>query len=147
MHICSQKNKLYFLYINAHFILFTELHTIRSSQKNTLCPPYHYIRFWQLLLISSPQINTLHSHHRKAHILLSDKHNKSFSVISHWYKQYIIFSDIHNISSFQTYILYPSHTTTHILLSPKLTISTSQINTLYPLQRNAHYILLLYSEI
>jgi hypothetical protein len=45
IHISSQKNTLYFHHANAYYILFTELHNITSSQKNTLYPPYHYIRF------------------------------------------------------------------------------------------------------
>ena len=49
-------------------------------------------------------------------------------------------------SSFQINALYPLVRNTHyILYSEMHIISTSQINTLYPLQRNTHYIL--FSEI
>jgi hypothetical protein len=41
-HNFSEKT-LYFLHINAQYILFTELNTTTSSLKNTLYPPYHYI--------------------------------------------------------------------------------------------------------
>ena len=123
--------------------MFSEKHTLFSSHKCPFFPLHritHYTLFSEKHIISSISLypnltNThymlssdkhIHSLNRNA-ILLSDKHNKSFSEISHWY---IIFSDRHSVSSFEIYKLHPSHTPTQIHISAKLTVSISRINTL-----------------
>ena len=70
---------------------------------------------------------------------------RSYKVYSHLrYANYILFSDIHSISSSQIDPLYPLLRYTNYILFTEIHISSFQINTLYPLQRNTYYIL--YSE-
>ena len=100
-----------FFNINAHYILFIELHIIPSSQKYTLYAPYHYIRFWQLLIISSPQINTLYSLHTPSSQINTIKTFSAISLIytaHHLLRQthYILVTELHAFS-FQLNILYP----------------------------------------
>jgi hypothetical protein len=109
----SDKCTLFPLHRITHFNLFLEKHIISLSLYPILTNT----------IIYSPEINTLHSLHWNAHILFSDKNNKSLSVICPRYTQYIIFSDRHTISSFLAHKLYPSHKNTHILFSTQHTIS------------------------
>jgi len=138
-----QENTLYPLLRNAHYILFSKIylisssqyyiyfteinilystinmHIISSSRKNTLF--YSYITFSDKENISPSQKYTLYTLLRSAHHIISDIH-------------YTLFSEMHIISSSYKYTLYP-------LLS---ITSSSQKHTLYQLQRIRHYIL--YSE-
>ena len=51
-HMFSEKHTIF----SSHHILFTELFTIPSSQKNTLYRPYHYINIFSDTQLSDIQV-------------------------------------------------------------------------------------------
>ena len=124
----SQKYTLYPLHRKAHYIFFSEINIIPSSQIDTINPS---------------QINTICPLQRcTQYIFFSDRH----TISSFQYTNYIHFTEIH-ISSFQINTLKKStilplfQKCTLDPLPGKHSISSSQKYTYYPLHRNAHYIL------